>query len=115
MSALMCRVTRAVPDGLGPRWWIDRHRDACLRCQAAVARERGIGRELAVLSQEVLPAPATLVPRVMARIGVQDASDPRRPLVARLAARYAAAAGVAVATGVAVFGGALRRRSRALG
>ena len=73
-----------------------------------------VSQVLAALAVEIIPAPATLVPRVMSRIGVQDSADPRKQMLARVRARYATATGVAVATAAAVATGLLRRRSRAL-
>jgi hypothetical protein len=74
-----------------------------------------VHRELAALEGEVVPAPRQLASSVVTRLGTQDAIDPRRPLAARLAARYAAAIGVGAATAAAVITGVVRRKSRATG
>ena len=91
------------------------HRGNCLRCQAEAARDRTVRRGLAALADDVVPAPGGLEAAVLRGLGKQDAADPRRALVARIAARHAAAAGLAAATLVAVGAGLLRRHSRALG
>ncbi len=111
MNPTVCRMARLAP--LSPK--ARAHRAACLRCQAADARSRMVHRELAAMEDEVVPAPRQLASSVVTRLGTQDAIDPRRPLVARLAARYAAAAGVGAATVAAVVTGILRRKSRAAG
>jgi anti-sigma factor RsiW len=90
------------------------HRESCLRCQAAAARDRSLQRALRGLAAELMPAPAGLHSAVMARLGRQDAADPRRNLAARAAARYTAAAGLATAAAVALAAGLARRHSRAL-
>ncbi|MFH1329832.1 MAG: hypothetical protein ABIJ48_04155, partial [Actinomycetota bacterium] len=72
-------------------------------------------RGLAALAAELVRAPAGLKAQVLARLGRQDSADPRRGLVARAAARYTAAAGLGVATLVALATGLARRRARALG
>jgi hypothetical protein len=62
-----------------------------------------------------MPAPAGLRAEVLHGLGKQDAADPRRALASRIAARYAAAAGLAVAAVLALAAGLVRRHSRALG
>jgi len=89
------------------------HRESCLRCRAHDARRRSLARELAALGAEVAPAPDTLQAAVMARLGPQDAVDPRRALAARAVARHAAAAAVAVAVLAVLLAGLARRHSRA--
>jgi hypothetical protein len=109
----LCTVAGLLP---GVRWGaLSAHREHCLRCQAADARQHSLGRDLAALGAEVVPAPPTLHTAVMARLGPQDGADPRRALVARAIARYAAAAGVAVGLLSALLAGLARRRSRAMG
>jgi hypothetical protein len=87
------------------------HRLGCLRCQAAAARGRLLTRELALLADDIAAAPSWLASSVMARLGPQDASDPRRRVVVRVVARYSAAAATAAAVAVGVAGVA-RWRSR---
>ncbi|MBM3694743.1 MAG: hypothetical protein FJW79_02240 [Actinobacteria bacterium] len=113
MRRLRCFLADLAP-GEGPPA-LAAHRESCLRCQAAGARERALGRALGALRDEVVAAPPGLQMRVLARLGRQDAFDPRRALIARAAARYAAAAGLAGATLAALLAGVLRRHSRALG
>jgi hypothetical protein len=114
MRGWRCLLAGALPADLawGP---LEEHRDSCLRCQADDARDRALLRSLRAWGEEVLPAPASLQVRVLARLGEQDAADPRRALVARAATRYAAAAGLASAALVALLAGLARRHSRALG
>lgn len=110
MTQVRCRAARLAPFSPQAR----SHRASCLRCQASDARSRLVDRELAAMGREVVPAPRQLASAVVDRLGTQDAIDPRRPLVARLAARYAAMAGVGVATAAALISGIIRRRSRAV-
>ncbi len=72
-------------------------------------------RALVSLRDVTVAAPSYLHAATMARLGTQDAADPRRRLMARVAARYAAAAGVTAATTVALLTGLARRRSRVVG
>lgn len=104
MTTIACRLANAVPDNGLLSKLFDRHRDACLRCQAEAARLRTVARDLGGLEGEVYRAPGGLHTEVMATLPKQDASDPRRPLVIRVAARYAAGLGVAVATLAAILG-----------
>jgi hypothetical protein len=113
MRGLFCALAARVP-GSRPEA-LAAHRRSCLRCQAATARDHAVQRGLVELADELAPAPPGLKAQVLARLGRQDAADPRRDLVARAAARYAAAAGLAVATVVALAAGVARRHSRALG
>lgn len=113
MRDALCLLAGRLP-GQGPAA-VASHRASCLRCQAAAARRRSLQRSLAALADEVAPAPAGLRDGVLARLEAQDAADPRRALVARAAARYAAAAGVVGATLVALAAGLARRHQRALG
>jgi len=75
------------------------HAETCLRCQAEAARYRTLHRRLGSLSGELLNAPATLVPTVVARIEPVEAqvSDERRAGFRRAAVAVSAAAGAAVA------------------
>lgn len=107
MTSFMCRIANAVPDNSRLTRLFDRHREHCLRCQADAARLRGVSRELGGLEGEVLPAPGGLHTHVMATLPPQDASNPRRPLLARVIARWVTGIGVAVATLAAIIG---RRR-----
>lgn len=113
MSGLFCTLASRLP-GEWPAA-AAAHRGNCLRCQAEAARDRTVRRGLAALADDVVPAPGSLEAAVLQGLGTQDAADPRRALVARIAARHAAAAGLAAATLVAVGAGLLRRHSRALG
>ncbi len=114
MSEVRCRVVSWWPQGW-PTEFAHRHREHCLRCQADKVRSRSLERALASLRGEMVTAPSYLHAAAMARLGTQDAADPRRRLAARVAARYAAAAGVTAATAVALLTGLARRRSRAVG
>jgi len=114
MREPQCFLAAVLPDGWQVPTLVD-HRRACLRCQAAAARERNLRRGLEALGADLVPAPPGLQARVLARLGEQDAADPRRALVARAAARYAAVAGLASATLLALAAGLARRHSRALG
>lgn len=111
MSGFTCRLAEAVPDGSRLERLFDRHRRHCLRCQAEAARLRGVSRDLGGLEEEMFPAPGGLHTQVMATLPHQDASNPRRPLLVRVFARYAAGAGVAVATLAAILGRRLRRKA----
>ncbi len=91
-----------------------RHRVTCLRCQAAHARARGIARELRAMGDDVVPAPADLIPAVMAAIGPQDTrSDEGAPSAHRGAWRLPGAA-LAAVTGILVATGVVKWRSRAV-
>ena len=112
MSRIVCRLSQWLPDAtplLGRVF--DRHRETCLRCQADAARLRGVSRDLSVLEGEVVSAPGGLHTQVMATLPIQDAADPRRPLVMRIVARWVTAIGVAVATLVAIITRQARRRA----
>lgn len=111
MSRLVCRLSNAVPDGGFLYARFDRHRRGCLKCQADAARIRGVAREVGGLEGELLSAPGGLHTRVMATLPKQDASDPRRPIMVALVARYVTAVGVAVATLAAILGWRARRRT----
>ena len=109
MSRIICRIARSAPDGSFLSGRFDRHRSACLRCQADVIRQRTVSRDLGDLEGETMEAPGGLHTRVMATLPTQDAADPRRELVLRVVARYVAAIGVAVAALAAILGNRARR------
>jgi hypothetical protein len=117
VKQVTCRIASLWPRPRVPAA-ITGHREHCLRCQVDDTRQRSLSREIAGLRTEVVPAPPTLHTAVMARLGPQDLADPRRRLVAGLAARKAAA-GVALAgvtaTAIAVLTGMARWRSRPVG
>ena len=103
MSRVVCRLSAWLPDNtpLLSRVF-ERHRAGCLRCQADAVRLRGVSRDLGTLEDETFHAPGGLHTQVMATRPRQDAADPRRPLLARVVARYVAGIGVAAATLVAI-------------
>ena len=86
-------------DELGERLAV--HVETCLRCQAEAARHRALRRRLGALSRDVITAPITLVPSVVARIEVDEpeTETPRdlRVGLRRAAVAMSAAAGAAVA------------------
>jgi hypothetical protein len=91
------------------------HRGNCRRCQEDATRAAALQAGLAGLAGDLVAAPDELRSTVLASLGEQDAADPRRDLAARVAARYVAVAGLALATLVALAAGLARRHSRALG
>jgi hypothetical protein len=109
----LCTASRLLPDARWPA--LSAHREQCLRCQAEAARRHSLARDLTALGAEVVPAPSTLHTAVMARLGPQDAANPRRTLITRAIARYVAAAGLAAGLLGALLAGLARRRSRAMG
>ena len=113
MNGPLCLLARLIP-GDRPAV-LAAHRGECLRCRGEEARLAALRADLASLADELTAAPAGLRPQVLASLGVQDATDPRRDLVARMTARYAAVGGLAVATLLALIAGLARRHSRALG
>ena len=108
MSRIICKIANAVPDGSRLASLFDGHREQCLRCQADAVRLRGVSRDLSGLETEILAAPGGLHTQVMATLPIQDASNPRRPLLIRVVARWATGVGVAVATLAAI----ITRRSK---
>ncbi len=108
MSRIICKIANAVPSSWRLTSLFDGHRERCLRCQADAVRLRGVTRHLGGLEAETLAAPGGLHTEVMATLPVQDASNPRRPLLIRVVARWATGISVAVATLAAIIG----RRSR---
>jgi hypothetical protein len=111
VSELTCRLIAALPADTRLNRVLRRHRERCLRCQADDARTVGVSRRLSTLGGEVMSAPAGLASDVMTRLGPQDGSDPRRPIVVQVIVRWAATALVLLATAVAV-GAALAARMR---
>ena len=107
MSRITCTIAKAIPDGSRLVTLFDGHREQCLRCQADAATLRGVSRDLGGLEGEMLLAPGGLHTEVMATLPPQDASNPRRPLLVRVIARWITGIGVAVATLAAIVG---RRR-----
>lgn len=112
MTSITCRLVSMIPSDMPLNRVLQAHRDQCLTCQADVARSTGVSRELSTLGGETLRAPEGLATTVMSRLGDQDGSDPRGPLVVRLAVKYSAVAVIGLATVAAVIAGALSRRSR---
>ena len=102
MTSLTCRLIASLPEGAPLNRVLRRHKEHCLRCQAADARTVGVSRRLSTLGGEVVPAPDGLATSVMTRLGPQDGADPRRPIVVRVAVRWAAAALVLLASVAAV-------------
>lgn len=113
MRGLLCTLASRLPG----EWPVAAaaHRGNCLLCQAEAARDRVVQRGLAALADDLVPAPASLKAAVLRDLGKQDSIDPRRALVARVAARHTAAAGLVAATLVALAAGLIRRHIRALG
>lgn len=114
VKRLVCRIAGFWPRRRVPAAIVE-HREHCLRCQAEDSRKRGLSREIAALRTEVVPASPTLHTAVMARLGAQDLANPRRRLLAGLAARYAAAGVTAATAAAAVLTGMARWRSRPVG
>lgn len=113
MNSVICRLVEKVPSDMPLNRVLEAHREQCLRCQADTARSAGVSRELSTMGGETLRAPDGLATVVMSRLPAQDGSNPRRPLVVRIAVRYSVAAVIAVATVAAVIARALSRQSRA--
>jgi hypothetical protein len=111
MSPVICRLVEMVPPDMPLNRVLEAHREQCLRCQATDARSTGMSRELSTMGGETMRAPDGLATVVMSRLPAQDGSDPRRPLVVRLAIRYSVAAVIGVATIAALLARALSRRS----
>ncbi len=113
MSGPLCLLARLIP---GDRVaFLAAHRGGCPRCRAEAARDAALQRSLAALADDLVAAPDGLRSGVLAALAEQDAADPRRDLAAWATARYAAVAGLAVATLLALAAGLARRHSRALG
>lgn len=107
----VCRMTRLALYGVESGTLaippvLERHRDACLLCQAATVRQRHVMRGLASLRQEYEPVPYDMTsvldqPVQVASDDPADASSPRRrPVVAVVAsAASIAAVGLVVVAG----------------
>ncbi len=112
MTSITCRLVAMIPPDVPLNRVLEAHRRQCPVCQADQAGSSGVTRKLSGLGDETLRAPEGLATTVMSRLGAQDGADPRRPLVVRLAVRYAAIALIGVATVVAVVAGLVSRRLR---
>lgn len=112
MRGITCRVIAAMPPDAELNRVLARHRDQCPRCRAATALSGGVSRELQSLGLETVAAPEGMTATIMTRLGSQDGSDPRRPLVARLAIRWSAAGLIGLATVAAVGARIFSRRKR---
>ncbi len=112
MSDLTCRLIAAIPEDIPLNRVLRRHREHCLRCQADDAKTTGVSRNLSSLETETLKAPEGLATDVMIRLGQQDGSDPRRPLVVRLAVKWATTGVVVLASAVALAAGIVSRLRR---
>jgi hypothetical protein len=110
MSSLICRLVSTIPADMPLNHVLEAHRETCLRCQADVARSSGMSRDLSSIGDETLTAPDGLATTVMSRLPAQDGSDPRRPMVVRIAVRYSVAAAIALATAAALIARALAKR-----
>jgi hypothetical protein len=113
MRGPVCFLARLLP-GERPAA-LAAHRGDCRRCREDAARDAALQAGLAELAGDLVASPDGLRSTVLASLGEQDAADPRRDVVARMAARYVTVAGLAVATLVALAAGLARRHSRALG
>ena len=111
--SVICRLVEMIPAEMPLNRVLEAHRAQCLRCQADAARSTGVSRELSTMSAETMRAPDGFATVVMSRLPAQDGSDPRRPLVVRLAVRYSVAALIGVATVAALIARALSRRPSA--
>lgn len=112
MTPVICRLVEMVPSDMPLNRVLEAHREQCLRCQADAARSTGVSRELSTMGGEVLRAPDGFATVVMSRLPAQDGSNPRRPLVVRIAVRYSLAAVIGVATVAALIARAVSRRPR---
>lgn len=109
---ITCRLIAATPPDRPLNRVLARHLDGCPVCRETTRRTSGLARGLHDLGGETLSAPEGLASTVMTRLGHQDGSDPRRPLVTRLAVRYSAAGIVGLATVTALLARLLSRRRR---
>lgn len=110
MSSLICRLVSTVPPDMPLNRVLRAHRETCLRCQSDFARSTGMSRDLSSIGDETMIAPDGLATAVMSRLPAQDGSDPRRPLVVRIAVRYSVAGVIGVATVAALIARAISRR-----
>ena len=113
MNSITCRLVSMIPGDMPLNRVLQAHRDQCVTCQADVVRSTGVSRELSTLGGETLRAPDGLATTVMSRLGRQDGTDPRHPLVVGLAIKYSAVAVVGLATVAALIARVVSRRSRA--
>lgn len=111
MSGIVCRIANVVPGWSRAARWLEGHRRSCLHCQADAAKLRGVARDLGGLEGEMLRAPGGLHTQVMATLPPQDASNPRRPLLIRVVARWVTGIGVAAATLAAILGRRARQKT----
>jgi len=112
VSPIICRLVEMVPSDMPLNRVLEAHREQCLRCQTDAARATGVSRELSTMSGETLRAPDGLATIVMSRLPAQDGSNPRRPMVVRIAVRYSVAAVIGIATVAALIARALSRQPR---
>ena len=115
MKATCLVVRSAAPtadlSGLSRR--LESHIDACLSCQAEMARYGRLRRQLAALADVVEEAPAPLVTAVEHAIGAGETGP--SPSVRQLhPARVAAAAGAVVAAAAGAVAVAMWRHSKAV-
>jgi hypothetical protein len=109
---ITCRLIAAMPPDRPLNRVLARHRDQCSICREAAVHSTGVARVLQDLGDETIPAPEGMAATVMTRLGHQDGSDPRRPMVRRIAIRYSAAGLVGLATVTALLARLLSRRRR---
>jgi hypothetical protein len=109
---ITCRLIAAMPQDRPLNRVLARHCDQCPTCRETVRRSSGVAQGLQDLGSETLPAPEGMASTVMTRLGRQDGSDPRRPIVRRLAVRYSTAGLVGLATLAALAARLLARRRR---
>lgn len=112
MRGITCRLIAAMPPDRPLNRVLARHVDQCPTCRETVRRSSGMARGLHDLGDETLPAPEDMASTVMTRLGTQDGSDPRRPLVRRVVMRYSAAGLVGAATVTALVARLISRRKR---
>jgi anti-sigma factor RsiW len=109
-----CRVVRSIApttDVAGLSRILETHMSSCLSCQAEMARYGRLQRQLALLADVVVAAPAPLVAEVEEAIASSQASadqsaDDSHP------ARIVAAAGAVVAAAAGAVAVAMWRHSR---
>ncbi|HEX9856196.1 MAG TPA: hypothetical protein VGC47_12855 [Acidimicrobiia bacterium] len=111
MTSFRCAAVRiAGPTGV-PRL-LGRHAATCLACQAEVARNKRVARELSGLRAQIVDPPFDLAARVGEAIGLEPLPwGARQPRVGT-AGRIIAASAVGATAGVLAVA-ALRRRSAA--
>lgn len=107
-----CRLIAAMPPDRPLNRVLSRHRDGCDVCRETLRRSSGMTRGLHDLGGETIAAPEEMATAVMTRLGPQDGSDPRRPIMRRLVMRYSVTGLVGAATVAALFARLLSRRRR---